>query len=79
MSNRSNAGKVWDKRDLLLLDKLMKECHRIGYVANMLGRSPEACDMMYREIRRMDMMRNGGLDDNLRSWTKKLQDEEQRQ
>jgi hypothetical protein len=66
-----NAGLVWNNRDLRALRYLINKGETIKYVARFLKRSPLACESMYREIRRMEMMQNGGPDEDLRSWAKK--------
>lgn len=66
-----NYGLVWNNIDLRLLKVGMERGEDLPNVAKDLGRSPAACDHMWREMRRMEMMQHGSPVDNLRTWTKK--------
>ena len=71
VNNFDSDGCWWNNRDLRQLSTLMTNGYDINTAAIELGRMPSACDKMWREIRRMEVMRNGSEEDTLRSWAKK--------
>lgn len=60
-------GQPWTGGELRALDKMMSSGIHINEVSHKLGRTPESCDSIFRDIRRMNLLKSGGDEDTLKS------------